>query len=156
MAFLLPCTTRMWKLYYHLCFLFICSSSSLHGGIKVALVAPCANILSSQATSAKLHNIALEPIIPLFLEIAQCVRQKLSQPGILGTSWVLWKCRDPLQKFSLTLWASTCAQFSLHRALEEGITLKTLGEWLERDQRQEGIFTIKDMEGRGGGGSFDQ
>ena len=51
-------------------FLSICSSSSLHGGIKVALVAPCANILSSQATSAKLHNIALEPIIPLFLEIA--------------------------------------------------------------------------------------
>ena len=50
----------------------------------MALVAPCANILSSQATSAKLHNIALEPIIPLFLEIAQCVRQKLSQPGIWG------------------------------------------------------------------------
>ena len=50
----------------------------------MALVAPCANILSSLATSAKLHNIALEPIIPLFLEIAQCVRQKLSQPGIWG------------------------------------------------------------------------
>ena len=35
----------------------------------MALVAPFANILSSQATSAKLHNIALEPIIPLFLEL---------------------------------------------------------------------------------------
>ena len=46
----------------------------------MALVAPCANILSSRVASAKLHNIALELIIPLFLEIAQYVRQKLSQP----------------------------------------------------------------------------